>query len=122
MSDWNNQSGGKTECSASLETLEHVFLPRNQLALAVLDVGSCAKAVVLKLENPVGMIERRVEARRINRLDAGEDRLNVASSRAQCVAVIVASPALFRAQCKTRHCMATVSASASASPTLSEGA
>jgi superfamily I DNA and/or RNA helicase len=29
------------------------------------------------------------------------NRLNVATSRAQCVAVIVASPALFRVQCKT---------------------
>jgi superfamily I DNA and/or RNA helicase len=29
------------------------------------------------------------------------NRLNVATSRAQCVAVIVASPALFQVQCKT---------------------
>jgi len=29
------------------------------------------------------------------------NRLNVAVSRAQCVAVIVASPALFQVQCKT---------------------
>lgn len=34
------------------------------------------------------------------------NRLNVATSRAQCVAVIVASPALFQVQCKTpRHMM-----------------
>ena len=34
------------------------------------------------------------------------NRLNVAISRAQCVAVIVASPALFQVQCKTpRHIM-----------------
>ena len=32
------------------------------------------------------------------------NRLNVAVSRAQCVAVIIASPALFQVQCKTpRH-------------------
>jgi uncharacterized protein len=32
------------------------------------------------------------------------NRLNVAVSRAQCVAVIVASPALFQVECKTpRH-------------------
>ena len=47
MSDWNNQSGGETECSASLETLEHVLLPRLQLVLAVLDVGDRAVAVML---------------------------------------------------------------------------
>jgi superfamily I DNA and/or RNA helicase len=29
------------------------------------------------------------------------NRLNVATSRAQCVAVIVASPALFQVRCKT---------------------
>jgi uncharacterized protein len=29
------------------------------------------------------------------------NRLNVAISRAQCVAVIVASPALFQVECKT---------------------
>lgn len=33
------------------------------------------------------------------------NRLNVAVSRAQCVAVIVASPALFRVDCKTPHQM-----------------
>src|ERR1700751_5196605 len=31
----------------------------------------------------------------------GLNRLNVAVSRAQCVAVIVANPALFQVQCKT---------------------
>jgi superfamily I DNA and/or RNA helicase len=31
------------------------------------------------------------------------NRLNVAVSRAQCVAVIVASPALFQVQCRERR-------------------
>jgi superfamily I DNA and/or RNA helicase len=38
------------------------------------------------------------------------NRLNVATSRAQCVAVIVASPALFQPQCKTPRQMKLVNA------------
>jgi predicted RecB family nuclease len=38
------------------------------------------------------------------------NRLNVATSRAQCVSVIVASPALFQVQCKTPHQIELVNA------------
>ena len=76
MSDWNNQSGGETECSASLETLEHVLLPRHQLALAVLDVGYGAKAIILQLKDEIRVVKRRGYARRIDGLDPRETHIS----------------------------------------------
>jgi hypothetical protein len=54
------------------EAFVHVLLSRHQLALAVLDVGTGAVAVVLQFKQPVGLIERRTEARGIDGMDTRE--------------------------------------------------
>jgi hypothetical protein len=49
-----------------LETLEHVLLPRHQLAFAALDVREGRNPSCFSPKNPVGMVEGRGYARRID--------------------------------------------------------
>jgi hypothetical protein len=66
---WNDSANCRAEIR---EPLERVSVPGNELAPASFDIGHRSPPVILQFENPIGMIERRMEPRQGHRFKVWE--------------------------------------------------
>ena len=61
------------DCARLLKLVNVLPLRDTRAADAILDIGQCAKAIVLQLKDPVGIAKRLAEARQAHGFDFREN-------------------------------------------------